>query len=63
MLPGKLALFPIFVQGAHVANERRNTGNRADQQVISAPALGVEREPPLGDFAHEHFIAQLQFVK
>src|SRR5437660_8875391 len=63
VLAGELALFPIFVQGAHVAYERRNTGNRADQQVIGAPALGVERKPPLGDFAHEQFIALLQFVK
>ena len=31
--------------------------------MIAAAARGIQREAPLGDLAHEHFVAWLQIVE
>ena len=62
MLAGKFSFLPIFVQGANVADERRDASNRAHQQMVSASAAGLQCKPSFGNLSHLNFVAHLQFV-
>ena len=63
LFAAKLAFLPVLVEGADVADEGCNSGDRGDQQVIYASALRVKRKASLWHFAHQHFIADLQVIE
>src|SRR5439155_22526879 len=62
LLAGKFSFLPILVQGANVADERRDASNRAHQQMVSASAAGLQCKPSFGNLSHLNFVAHLQFV-
>src|ERR1700682_4942626 len=43
-------LLPVLVEGADIADERGDSGNGADQEMIFAAARGVESEAALRGF-------------
>src|ERR1700691_6211574 len=54
------SLAPVFRQGANVADEGSDAGNRRHQQMVLAPTLGIERELTLGCLANEQPVSGLQ---
>ena len=60
---GFAMLFPVPVEGADVADERGDSGDGADEEMIFAAAGGVESEAALRGFTDGQRVSDLAFEK
>src|ERR1700751_5168481 len=62
-VPAKPSIFSIPVERANIADERREAGYPAKQQMVGPATVGMESKPSLGDSAHQQLVPGAQFVK
>src|ERR1035437_3913653 len=57
------ALFPFFVERAHIAHKWSHAGHGRDQQMIRPSILCVQRKSSFGHLAHQQLVAGLHLVQ